>query len=119
MKVAAVQHDIAWESPADTCARVAPSVAEAARGGARLVALAEMFGAGFSMATDRIAEAPDGPSTAFLVEQARARRRGMAHGPVSNTPAGREPARQSMRSRPPSRRACTGRAADCGANCRC
>lgn len=72
MKVAAVQHDIVWERPAETCARVAPLVAEAARGGARLVALTEMFGAGFSMATERIAEAPDGPSTAFLVDQARA-----------------------------------------------
>lgn len=71
MKVAAVQHDIVWESAAATCARVAPLVAEAAAAGARLVALSEMFGVGFSMAAERIAEPPDGPSTAFLVEQAR------------------------------------------------
>lgn len=72
MKVAAVQHDVVWESAADTCTRVAPRIADAAREGARLVALTEMFAVGFSMATERIAEPADGPSTAFLVEQARA-----------------------------------------------
>ncbi len=70
MKIAAVQHDICWEDPDATFARVAPMIAGAARDGARLVVLAEMFSTGFTMASDRVAEKPDGPSTAFLVEQA-------------------------------------------------
>jgi predicted amidohydrolase len=71
MKVAAVQHDIAWEDPAATFALVEPMIVEAAAAGARLVVLSEMFSTGFSMATDRIAETVDGPSTRFLTEQAQ------------------------------------------------
>ena len=52
-------------------ARLASLVANSADQGARLVALTEMYATGFSMAAERIAEAPDGPSTAFLVAQAR------------------------------------------------
>lgn len=72
LRVAAVQHDIAWEDPHATCARVAPLLAQAVDAGARLVVLTEMFSCGFSMATGRIAEPHDGPSTQFLVEQAQA-----------------------------------------------
>ncbi len=71
MKVAAVQHDIVWEDPAANVARLAALVADAAHTGARLVALTEMFATGFSMAADRIAEEPDGPSATFLAEQAQ------------------------------------------------
>lgn len=70
MKVAAVQHDVCWEDPPATFARLRPQVAAAAGAGARLVVLTEMFGCGFSMDADRVAEPPDGPSTTFLVEQA-------------------------------------------------
>lgn len=70
MKVAAVQHDIVWEDPQANFDHLAPSIAFAAAGGARLVALTEMYATGFSMQTDRIAEPVDGPSTRFLVEQA-------------------------------------------------
>ena len=70
MKVAAVQHDICWEAPAETAAHVAPMIAAAAAAGARLVVLTEMFATGFSMAPERIAQAPDGPSATFLAEQA-------------------------------------------------
>jgi predicted amidohydrolase len=70
MRVAAVQHDIVWERPQANFARLAPRIAAAAGAGARLVALTEMFSNGFSMATDRIAEPFDGPSTEFLVTQA-------------------------------------------------
>ena len=73
MKVAAVQHDIVWEDPAATFALVEPMIAEAADAGARLVVLSEMFSTGFSMATDRIAEPVDGPSTRFLAEHAQRR----------------------------------------------
>jgi predicted amidohydrolase len=72
VKVAAIQHDIVWERPSDNFARLAPMVRAAAGGGARHVALTEMFATGFSMAADRIAEADDGPSARFLAEQARA-----------------------------------------------
>jgi predicted amidohydrolase len=70
LKVAAVQHDIAWEDPPATFRHLAPQIAAAAGAGARLIVLTEMYSTGFSMAADRIAEAPDGPSTAFLVDQA-------------------------------------------------
>jgi predicted amidohydrolase len=71
MKIAALQCDIAWERPDENYARLAPRVARAAEAGARLVVLPEMFACGFSMDTDRIAEAPDGPSGRFLAEQAQ------------------------------------------------
>jgi predicted amidohydrolase len=72
MKVAAIQHDIVWEQPEENFARLAPAIADAAAQGARLVVLTEMYSTGFSMKTDRVAEPFAGPSTAFLVEQARA-----------------------------------------------
>lgn len=70
MKVAALQHDIAWEDPSATRLHVAPMIAGAAATGARLVVLTEMFATGFSMAADRIAEPVDGPSRSFLLDQA-------------------------------------------------
>jgi predicted amidohydrolase len=70
MKVAAIQHDICWESPRETAAHVAPMIAGAVAVGARLVVLTEMFSTGFTMASERVAERPDGPSTTFLTEQA-------------------------------------------------
>jgi predicted amidohydrolase len=72
MKIAAVQHDICWEAAEATCAHVAPMIAGAAATGARLVVLTEMYSTGFTMASDRVAEAPDGPSTTFLAKQAAA-----------------------------------------------
>jgi predicted amidohydrolase len=70
VKVSAVQHDIVWEDPEATCRRLAPMVATAVEDGARLVVLSEMFASGFSMDTERVAEAPDGVSTSFLLGQA-------------------------------------------------
>jgi predicted amidohydrolase len=49
-------------------------IAGAAASGARLVVLTEMFATGFSMAAAQTAEPPDGPSAAFLRDQA------MTHG---------------------------------------
>ena len=72
MKIAAVQHDIVWEDPEANFERLAPKVAQAAADGARLVVLAEMYSTGFSMASDRVAEPPDGPSVSFLADQAAA-----------------------------------------------
>jgi len=71
VRVAALQHDIVWEDRDANFARLAPMVADAAASGARLVVLTEMFSTGFSMAVDRVAELPGGPSASFLVDQAR------------------------------------------------
>ena len=71
MKVAAVQHDIVWEDRDATLARLTPTVRRAAATGADLVVLTEMFATGFSMATHLTAEAADGPTVAWMVEQAR------------------------------------------------
>lgn len=70
MRVAAVQHDIAWEDPKANFAALAPRIAGAAAAGARLIVLTEMYATGFSMRTDVTAEPEGGPATAFLVEQA-------------------------------------------------
>lgn len=70
MRVAAVQHDIAWEDKDANFAHLAPLVRAAADEGARLVALTEMFSTGFSMRTDVTAEPEGGPSSQFLVDQA-------------------------------------------------
>jgi len=70
MRIAALQHDIVWEDAAATCARLVPMIAEAVAEGAGLVVLTEMFGPGFSLAADRISEAPGGPTEQFMVDQA-------------------------------------------------
>lgn len=71
MKVAAIQHDIEWEDGAATRKHVAPLIAQAASGGARLIALTEMYATGFSMHPERIAEDEGGPNEQFLIDQAR------------------------------------------------
>jgi predicted amidohydrolase len=71
VRIAAIQHDIAWEDPPANFSHLAPMIAGAATAGARLVVLTEMFATGFSMDTGRIAEPVDGPSACFLAEQAR------------------------------------------------
>lgn len=70
--MAAIQHDIVWEDPEANFTRLAPRIADAAAGGARLVVLAEMYSTGFSSDTTKIAEPVGGPSTRFLVERAAA-----------------------------------------------
>ena len=70
MKVAAIQHDIAWEQPELTRERVRPMIARAAAEGARLIVLAEMFATGFSMEPERIAEDEGGPNERFLLDAA-------------------------------------------------
>lgn len=70
MKVAAIQHDIAWEDRDATFAAVEPTIAAAAAAGARLVVLSEMFAVGFSLDVDRIVEPTDGPTSQWLLAQA-------------------------------------------------
>jgi predicted amidohydrolase len=70
MRIAALQHDIAWEDRETNLARLAPQVDQAVGAGARLVVLTEMFATGFSMSTDRTAEDLDGPIVTWLTDQA-------------------------------------------------
>jgi len=70
MRVAAIQHDIAWEQPERTRDHVRPLIAKAAADGARLIVLAEMFATGFSMQPERIAEDEGGPSEQYLLDAA-------------------------------------------------
>lgn len=70
MKVAAIQHDVVWEDAAATCRSVEPMVAGAAASGARLIVLSEMFSTGFTLVPERVAESVEGPSAAFLFDQA-------------------------------------------------
>ncbi len=70
MKIAVVQHEIAWESPEQNFDALRPQIAEAASMGARLIVLTETFSWGFTMNTAVARERPDGPSTQFLLEQA-------------------------------------------------
>lgn len=69
MKVAALQHDIAWLDRDANFARLEPMIREAAAAGARLVVLTEMFSTGFAMGDEwasRLAEPCDGASSQFL-----------------------------------------------------
>jgi predicted amidohydrolase len=74
VKVAALQHDIAWEDRDTNFERLAPMIGAAASAGARLVVLTEMFSTGFSMDVARVAEPIGGPSSSFLSAQARQHR---------------------------------------------
>ena len=66
MKVAVVQHDIAWANRDDNFLQLAPRIAEAAKDGARLIVLSEMFSTGFVVDRDDIGEPIGGPSSQFL-----------------------------------------------------
>ncbi len=71
MRVALVQHDVAFEDSAATLARIVPFVRKAAGEGARLVVLTEMFATGFSMDPGKVAEAAgSGAGGRFLSELA-------------------------------------------------
>ncbi|MEE9385266.1 MAG: carbon-nitrogen family hydrolase [Nannocystaceae bacterium] len=71
MRVAALQYDISWEDPPANHRRLLPWIDTAVAADARLLVLPEMYACGFSMNTEAIAEPMDGPSTAFLRDQAR------------------------------------------------
>ncbi|MFV0316900.1 MAG: nitrilase-related carbon-nitrogen hydrolase [Microthrixaceae bacterium] len=70
LRTAVIQSDIAWENRGANFDRLDPLISAAARDGAQLVVLPEMFSTGFSARTQMIEEAPDGPSTSYLVAQA-------------------------------------------------
>jgi predicted amidohydrolase len=66
VKVAVIQHDIVWCDREANFERLAPRVAEAAGGGARLIVLSETFSTGFAVESETFAEPEDGPSSQFL-----------------------------------------------------
>ena len=70
MRVAAIQHDIAWHDRSANFARLRPLIAGAAGSGARVVLVSETFSTGFSFDSPDIAEPEGGPSSQFLVEMA-------------------------------------------------
>ncbi|MEO7370798.1 MAG: nitrilase-related carbon-nitrogen hydrolase [Ilumatobacteraceae bacterium] len=71
MRVAAIQHDIAWCDRQANFAHLAPLIAGAAAADARLILLTETFSTGFATDRDDLGEPEGGPSSQFLVEQAR------------------------------------------------
>jgi len=70
LRIAAIQHDIAWCDRAANFEHLAPMIAGAAASGARLVLLAETFSTGFATDRDDLGEPLGGPSSQFLVDQA-------------------------------------------------
>lgn len=66
MRIAAIQHDIAWCDRAANFAHLAQLIAEAADHEADLVLLSETFSTGFAVEDDRFAEATDAESSQFL-----------------------------------------------------
>ncbi|HEY1433838.1 MAG TPA: carbon-nitrogen family hydrolase [Thermoanaerobaculia bacterium] len=71
MKLALVQMDLAWEDVAENHRRARKHLEEAARRGAALALLPEMFCTGFSMEAEKIAQPAGGPSETFLRETAK------------------------------------------------
>lgn len=71
MRVAAIQHDIAWCEREANFVHIAPLIAGASAAGARLVLLSETFSTGFATDREDLGEPEGGPSSQFLVEQAR------------------------------------------------
>ena len=71
MRVAAIQHDIAWCDRQANFDHLAPMIAGAAASGARLIMLTETFSTGFATDRDDLGEPQGGPSSQFLAEQAR------------------------------------------------
>lgn len=71
MKVAVIQHDIAWADPEANFVALAPVISEAAENGAQFIVLSEMFSTGFVVDRDDIGEPIGGPSSQFLSRMAQ------------------------------------------------
>lgn len=89
MRVACCQFDIAWQDKAANYARVERLVSAAALAPHTLLLLPEMFATGFTMRTERIAEALDGPTAGFLSDLARRQGLYVQGGVVVQSAAGR------------------------------
>ena len=70
LELALIQSELDWHDPVANRSRFAPLLAQAR--GADLVILPEMFSTGFSMHSAELAEPEEGPTTAWLREQAMA-----------------------------------------------
>ncbi|MWV11549.1 amidohydrolase [Pseudomonas sp. R-28-1W-6] len=68
LELALIQTELVWQDPAANRAHFAELLVEARA--ADLVILPEMFSTGFSMHSSALAEAEDGPTSAWLLEQA-------------------------------------------------
>jgi len=73
MKLAAIQHDIAWEQRDVNLTRYSDLLDAAADGGADMAIFTEMFAVGFSMNTAVTAETIDGPTVTWMRSQAARR----------------------------------------------
>jgi predicted amidohydrolase len=71
LRIAAVQHDIAWDDREANFEHLAPMVAAATRDGAGLVLLTETFSTGFAVDLPGWGEPRGGPSATFLQDQAK------------------------------------------------
>ena len=74
MRIAAIQHDIAWCDRAANFAHLTPMIKAAAGAGARLILLTETFSTGFATDDEKLGEPFNGPSSQFLAAQASALR---------------------------------------------
>ncbi len=63
LSVALVQQDTAWHDPRTNLARAREAAAQAASGGAQVVAFCELFTTGFTMSPEPFAEPIPGPTT--------------------------------------------------------
>lgn len=70
MRIAAIQHDIAWCDREANFAHLEPLIAGAAASGARFVLLSETFSTGFATDREDLGEPTGGPSAQFLAAQA-------------------------------------------------
>ncbi|MDQ3469595.1 MAG: carbon-nitrogen family hydrolase [Actinomycetota bacterium] len=70
LRVAAIQHDIAWNDRDANFEHLAPMIAAAAGAGARLVLCTETYSTGFAVDTPGVGEPEGGPSAQFLIERA-------------------------------------------------
>ena len=70
LELALIQSELDWHDPVANRSRFAPLLEQAR--GADLVILPEMFSTGFSMHSAELAEPEEGPTTAWLREQAMA-----------------------------------------------
>jgi len=71
LRVALIQQDTVWQAPAANLARARGFIEEAARSGARVAVLPELFTLGFTMAPEPFAEAIPGPTSEALAALAR------------------------------------------------
>jgi predicted amidohydrolase len=95
VKVAAVQHDIKWLDREANFVRLDARIGEAAKAGARLVVLSEMFSTGFAVGETWDASVPElrgGASSQFILDAARKHDVWVAGSCPETTRAGDHPA---------------------------